>query len=556
MSSEEQPVTECPHCGQSIGSQGSSSDGGTAIESRPGGRALRYVSLGLAVIGAALLLLVAVQSLTPTLEPGSVMEPGVTAGDRVGEEEGRQPATRGAESTPTREPVLSPPATVAAMPGSMARETATEETVATERASKVAEATRPAATRGPERATPTDSTLRLADLTVADAGRLVEVHGVLAAIQSFSAGVKGSLDDGTAAITVVLWQDTYDRLVEPAAIVPGAILSITGKVQEYLGELEIIPLSAADVTVTGQQPVALDERELHQIAAVDVGQRVQVSGQIVGADPFSQGIKYTLDDGTATCTLLLWENVLERIQGGDALRVGASVVVRGEIAEYLGALEIVPPIPYDVEILATAEPGPASQLEGRTIGSITSEEAGSSLTLEQVGIADIIYFSKGIKLTLVDESGSMVLLLWQNVLEETPERYNLRAGNKIQVSGVIDAYQGELQIVPRRGAEVVVLGAAGPVSIPERATGDISAMDEGQIVTVMGRLLDLVGDTWQKFWLDDGTGQVLVFLPQRVAEYIPADLQAGQQLRVTGEVDIYDGEVEIIPLAGCDVERP
>jgi DNA/RNA endonuclease YhcR with UshA esterase domain len=81
-------------------------------------------------------------------------------------------------------------------------------------------------------------------------------------------------------------------------------------------------------------------------------------------------------------------------------------------------------------------------------------------------------------------------------------------------------------------------------------------MDEGQIVTVTGRLLDLVGDTWQRLWLDDGTGQVLVFLPQRVAEYIPADLQTGQQLRVTGEVDIYDGEVEIIPLAGCDVERP
>jgi hypothetical protein len=43
-------------------------------------------------------------------------------------------------------------------------------------------------------------------------------------------------------------------------------------------------------------------------------------------------------------------------------------------------------------------------------------------------------------------------------------------------------------------------------------------------------------------------------VPEREAEYLPAGIGAGVRLRVTGEVDIYQGQLEIIPLAGADVE--
>jgi hypothetical protein len=38
--------------------------------------------------------------------------------------------------------------------------------------------------------------------------------------------------------------------------------------------------------------------------------------------------------------------------------------------------------------------------------------------------------------------------------------------------------------------------------------------------------------------------------------YLPSEPEAGQQLRVTGEVDIYQGVLELIPLAGADVVVP
>jgi hypothetical protein len=38
--------------------------------------------------------------------------------------------------------------------------------------------------------------------------------------------------------------------------------------------------------------------------------------------------------------------------------------------------------------------------------------------------------------------------------------------------------------------------------------------------------------------------------------YLPQGVGAGVRLRVTGEVDVYKGTVEIIPLAGADVKVP
>jgi DNA/RNA endonuclease YhcR with UshA esterase domain len=504
-----------------------------------------------------LLLLVAARSLAPEAEMGRMAE-------RIGEGEmvpslGGDPVDRPStiEATPAAAADTQsrhPPASVVAVREPEAVEEqagqATVELGAAERATAV-----PTATNLVKRATPTGSALRLADLTAADAGQIVEARGILASMESFSAGFRGMLDDGTARLTVVLWQDTYDALPEPESVVVGSALAVRGRIQEYAGDLQIVPLSAADLKVTGRLALPLDERNLSQIAAVDVGQRIQVAGQIAKVVPFSQGVKYVLDDGTATCILLLWQNVLDRMAEGDSLRVGAQVLVRGEVAEYQGALEIVPPIPYDVEIVAPAEPGTVSEPASRPVGSLSSDDVGSLVTLVQAGIADLEYFSKGIKLTLVDDSGRIVLLLWQNVLEEIPERYQLRPNNEVKVTGVIDQYQGEMEIVPGQGTDLIVLATAGSGPVTERTTGALSAADEGQIVTVQGMLIEIAGDTWRKLWLDDGTGQVLVFVPQRVVEYLHANLQVGQRLRVTGEVDIYSGQVEIVPLAGGDIQR-
>jgi DNA/RNA endonuclease YhcR with UshA esterase domain len=55
-------------------------------------------------------------------------------------------------------------------------------------------------------------------------------------------------------------------------------------------------------------------------------------------------------------------------------------------------------------------------------------------------------------------------------------------------------------------------------------------------------------------WLDDGTGEILIYVPERVAQYLTVGIAAGARLQVTGEVDIYKGVIEIIPQARADIK--
>jgi DNA/RNA endonuclease YhcR with UshA esterase domain len=446
---------------------------------------------------------------------------------------------------------------------------------------------------------------QIGEITAADASHTVAIQGILKALRGFSAGVKGVVDDGTGTITLLLWQEVYEGLADRTSLVPGVVVSVEGQISEYRGELEVVPRAAGDLAVVGMAEWAPPRLALGQINADDVGQVVEVSGQIAAAVPFSKGTRFTLADDTGAITVLVWQNLYEQLEGAEALALGAEVVVRGEVAEYQRALEIVPQVPPDVRVRTTAAapiaaattethgpeeeagltstplpatgegptvtpepmasatarpaakptptatPGP----EVRPIGAITAEDVGATLAIARAGIAEVDYFSKGIRYTLTDSSGSIILLVWQDVLETAEARFDLFPGSQVQVAGLIDQYEGELEIVPRRGADIILLARGARAPVEERAVGNISASDEGRVFSVQGVVDRTEADGWLKLWLRDSSGEILVFVPTRAVPYVPQGLGPGVALRVTGEIDIYQSSVlEIIPLAAADIE--
>ena len=454
---------------------------------------------------------------------------------------------------------------------------------------------------------------QLGDLGPDDAGRVVAVQGVLRSLQTFSAGVKGTLDDDTGAVTLLLWQDLYDALPDPSRLAPGAVIEVQGEVTLYQGALEIVPQTPVDLVVTGLVALPTDQRAIDQVTAGDVGQRIEVSGRVMEVVPFSRGIRYALNDGTGTLTLLIWKNLYEKLPDAGLLAAGAEVAVQGEVVEYHGQLEVVPQMPADVRVIApaaavmaaptaTAEaavppaeaPSPAATLavgpatvpaatstvgspaltpeapaqpvtpattqptltpsfETRAIGAISIDDVGRTLTIAQAGIAGVDYFSAGVKYTLVDATGSIILLLWQNVLEETPGRYDLVPGSQVHVTGGVDEFAGDLEIIPGDGAGLQVLSRGERLPIEERSASSVTASDEGRIFTVEGAVTRTENRGWLKVWLGDGTGEILIFVPERTVPYLPSGIGNGARLRVIGVVDIYQNVIEIIPLAGADV---
>ncbi|MCL7454381.1 MAG: OB-fold nucleic acid binding domain-containing protein, partial [Anaerolineae bacterium] len=401
---------------------------------------------------------------------------------------------------------------------------------------------------------------RLGGITAADVGHTVAIEGVLKALRGFSAGVRGVLDDGTGTLTILLWQEIYDNLEDRAGLVPGAILRLEGQVAEYKGELEIVPRAAADVTVVGMGDWSPPQVAVDQVQSGDIGQIVEVAGRITAVVPFSRALRLTLADDTGTIAVLLWQNLYGQLDDAAALVVGTELVVRGEVAEYGGELEIVPQLPPDVRVGSTAEaskvgtstplptaqgepagtPEPAATAtvqptarptatptaapEVRTIGAISGDDVGATLAIARAGIAEVDYFSKGIRYTLTDGSGSIILLVWQDVLEYVEARFDLFPGSQVQVAGRIDQYEGDLEIVPRRGADLVLLQRGQRAPLEERTVSAIGPPDEGRVFTVEGTITRMEEDGWRKMWLKDGTGEVLIYVPARVVPYLPAGL--------------------------------
>jgi DNA/RNA endonuclease YhcR with UshA esterase domain len=197
---------------------------------------------------------------------------------------------------------------------------------------------------------------------------------------------------------------------------------------------------------------------------------------------------------------------------------------------------------------------PTASIETRTIGAISRTDVGEVFKIAKAGIADISYFSAGVKYTLTDATGSFILLLWQNVLEEFPDRYDLSAGSQVRVRGRIEEYQGELEVVPQSASGIRIVDPGERLPIEKRAVSDITPSDEGRVFIIKGTVTRSEVHDWLYLWIHDGTGEILIYVPERVVQYAPTGVVAGTRLRVTGEVDIYKGVLEIIPLAGADME--
>lgn len=452
---------------------------------------------------------------------------------------------------------------------------------------------------------------QISQLAAMGSGEVAVVEGTVLQVRPFSAGVKLRIGDGSGSVTLLLWQDVYDSVSEREQLVPGAVVRALGEVAEYRGELELVPEVAQDVaivafaeantTVKGSQgseptllvpspatpqPTAVGppetepiapapnqveaeptesptaeatiisepgaaERLLGDLSVQDVGQKVRVEGVLRSLRTFSTGVRGILDDSTGSVTVVLWQEVLEDLPERGSLAPGVILRVVGEVTEYEGELEVIPGAADGVAVVGQVE----LVLEERKIGEITTSDIGQ--TAQVAGfIGQVRYFSRGVQYILADGSGEIILLLWQDVLEQVTVRHDLAPGSKVRVRGQIDEYEGKLEIVPGSGPEVQLLSRGERLPVEERAANTISAADEGRTFIVTGRVTRTEGDGWLRMWIEDGTGELLIFVPQRVVERMPAGIGPGIRVQVTGEVDIYQSQLELIPLAGADIEVP
>ena len=202
-------------------------------------------------------------------------------------------------------------------------------------------------------ATPTPDFVATAIRDLRPGDENVKIAGQVVATASLSKGFKFTLDDGTGQVTLVMWHNLYDTCPDAPRLNLGAsVRVIKGKVGEYEGQLQIEPAFGDNVRVVAAGRSAAPQ-PINGLGAF-IGQTVTISGEIGNVAAAGQSaVTLSVFDESGAVTVFIWRTVLERIPNSNpALGTpGAKVRVVGVVQEYRGALEVVPTLPYDVEIL-------------------------------------------------------------------------------------------------------------------------------------------------------------------------------------------------------------
>jgi DNA/RNA endonuclease YhcR with UshA esterase domain len=252
--------------------------------------------------------------------------------------------------------------------------------------------------------------------------------------------------DESGAIPIAVSSDLVALSGPLPALEIGQSVLVTATVSLYREAPQLVPAYTTEIVPLDQPVPFAVERPTGLLSAADIGRMVTVEGRVTGISAFSAGVKVSLDDGSGPATVLLWQSLHDALP--TTVRPGAEIRVQGEVSSYYGRFEVIPELPEDVRVL-TAAPLSAQEEEMArlSIGDITPADVGRVLTLTGT-LGEPQPFSRGVKFLLSDNTGSIVLLLWQEVYDALPDADRLTAGARVEVTGRIDEYRGTLEVVP------------------------------------------------------------------------------------------------------------
>lgn len=137
-----------------------------------------------------------------------------------------------------------------------------------------------------------------------------------------------------------------------------------------------------------------------------------------------------------------------------------------------------------------------------------------------------------------------------------PTRNTLNVGAQLRAEGLIERFNGELQVSPGWPEQITVItpAYAGGQLVP---TGQLNNY-KGQRVMIEGTVVDFFQfDTGHVVMtLDDGSGQGDVYIWSNIYNRIPnkgAVSAIGSNIRVVGVVDEFNGQPQVQPALPYDV---
>jgi len=371
-----------------------------------------------------------------------------------------------------------------------------------------------------------------------------------------------------AEVHVNVYRDVLADLLEAGAVPAlGDEVTVAGtlRIREDYAALTV---NVADHLEIRRAPAR--ERSLGEVTTLDAGRHVRVVGEVRRVyRPYEGLTLITLGDAEAELVVAV-DDVITALTGTlPDLAEGQRVEVEGVVTLYRSTPQLVPVCVADIEVLTSAdaltpEPQPVSNVPVLTqetpspepiatvtvvpppaLGRLDAEDVGRKVRVSgHVVLLEGI--RGGVKATLDDGTGQIILLIWDDVYHALDAPFSLDTGAEVDVVGKVALYEGALEIVPATADDVTILV---PASRPDWV--EVSALGSGDVGRIM-RIRGVIGapqpfSAGVKVPLDDGTGVIMLLLWSNLYEALDPPPTAGQRVEVVGTLSVFRDELELVP---------
>ncbi len=354
------------------------------------------------------------------------------------------------------------------------------------------------------------------------------------------------LEDDTGMARVSCYRDVTQALLS-AGLIPavGDQVSVAGTLRVREDSVALTVNVPEHLELNRPDPVRVP---VNQLTILDEGLRVQVSGVV--ADLFTPYEGLTLitvsnEDGAIAVAV---NDTLTILTGPlPDLMPGQGITVTGTVTLYKDQVQLSPARVQDIAV----GPAPyATDQAPRKLSELSAADEGQVVRVE-AAVTKLAGLKGGLKATLDDGTGQVVLLLWDSVYGGLDDPLALDVGARLRVLGEVKVYQGELEVVPQRPQDIEIVTAAPRP--PLYGIASLSTEQAGQIVRLRGILGNPTAfSAGVKVPLEDGSGTIIVLLWSNIATALERMPEAGQRVEVQGEVSVYRDALEIVPRSRWD----
>ncbi|MCG2676106.1 hypothetical protein L6304_02825 [bacterium] len=279
-----------------------------------------------------------------------------------------------------------------------------------------------------------------------------------------------TVDDGTGSISAKAYGKVAEEIMRaerPPKIKDRIDVGGTLNITEGKRSLTIQTTDRVKVVPREEWMGKIPAFKIGDITRSKIGELARCQGAITNIRTFTKGRTLTIDDGSGSIDVLIWDADYEKISNKGALQIGREVSVQGVIGSFRDKLQIKPGSPEEIKIVGAKEeitvapsvvaPPAAVEIPILNIGQITKDRIGQTVGCQGV-VTQYKPFAKGAMLVVSDETGRIVVVLWDDVKNQITDNRVYITGTKISVRGKLGAYREQLQLVPHRASDITVKG--------------------------------------------------------------------------------------------------